>query len=463
MTKQQSTNNLEDILLGCLLGHKSPLVPIYMSARKFARHTAILAQSGSGKSFFLGRLIEELLLKADCRVIILDPNSDFVRIDEINEDAWEDSILRSWFLPSDTLKSFAEGWKKIPKAIFTNRTLGSSELPFRVMWSSLNEHEAATLMQIDPHRDAGQYWFLIAVLAIASREYPDGFNFFNFENVAQKLAQVKLERGQVDPSWQKIDSFERFRLFTAEADIGIFLTKLDVLSSWGLWGNRDEAGEKSTNLVASSSDDLRLYLKNRFLSNAAACKLVTIDLQSLDSWREQQLVTALVLDSAWDWARRSQALRLEDLSGPWEQQRTPIFIVIDEAHNLAPASAATVDIVHEQLVRIAAEGRKYDLFLLVVTQNPRKIDPNVLSQCENICILKLSSERDLKSISDVFGYPPVEVAKPSVDFNKGDALLTGPFVKFPLLLHAFPRRTQQGGKGLSNNWASRGKINGKQV
>lgn len=52
---------------------------VMVPAEAMAYHTAIIAQSGSGKSFFLGRLVEEILLQTKARCLILDPNADFRR------------------------------------------------------------------------------------------------------------------------------------------------------------------------------------------------------------------------------------------------------------------------------------------------------------------------------------------------------------------------------------------------
>ncbi len=125
----------EPLLLGSLLGYKKPLVPIPLPSKEFSKHTAILAQSGSGKSFFLGRLIEELLLKTECKVLILDPNSDFVRIHEVEQGAWEDEVLKPWFTSEDTLEKFEQGWNGIGKLTLTNRSLEDVALPLRVLWS----------------------------------------------------------------------------------------------------------------------------------------------------------------------------------------------------------------------------------------------------------------------------------------------------------------------------------------
>jgi type IV secretory pathway VirB4 component len=70
-----------------------------VSADLMDSHTVIVAQSGSGKSFFLGRLIEELLMRTKCRCLIFDPDGDFSRMDQINEDVWQESsynFVFSW-------------------------------------------------------------------------------------------------------------------------------------------------------------------------------------------------------------------------------------------------------------------------------------------------------------------------------------------------------------------------------
>ena len=64
-------------------GQHVPEDLVHVAAPHIGRHTLIVAQSGSGKSFFLGRLIEEILLRTHSRCVILDPNADFRRVNEI--------------------------------------------------------------------------------------------------------------------------------------------------------------------------------------------------------------------------------------------------------------------------------------------------------------------------------------------------------------------------------------------
>jgi hypothetical protein len=95
-----------------------------------ANHTAIIAQSGSGKSFFLGRLIEEIVLKTRARCIIFDPNADFRKFDEVEKDGlWKkakyDLLTRRGKLPHEGSQSeFKEKWSLISK-LMKSRSMDS--------------------------------------------------------------------------------------------------------------------------------------------------------------------------------------------------------------------------------------------------------------------------------------------------------------------------------------------------
>ena len=60
--------------------------PMTLDAGGFDRHTFLCGQSGSGKSYALGLVLEQLLLETDLRIVILDPNSDCARLGELRDD-----------------------------------------------------------------------------------------------------------------------------------------------------------------------------------------------------------------------------------------------------------------------------------------------------------------------------------------------------------------------------------------
>jgi len=147
---------------------------------------------------------------------------------------------------------------------------------------------------------------------------------------------------------------------------------------------------------------------------------------------EQQLVVALsVLDELWE--RR--------------EERRPVLLVIDEAHNLASPTldSALAVAVRERLIQIAAEGRKFGLWLLLSTQRPSKIHPGIISQCDNLTLMKMSSPIDLVELGTYFGYAPAELIGRSPWFRQGEALFAGGFVPAPTLVKMNARLTPEGG------------------
>jgi DNA helicase HerA-like ATPase len=81
--------------------------------------------------------------------------------------------------------------------------------------------------------------------------------------------------------------------------------------------------------------------------------------------------------------------------GLWSDGASPLLFVCEEAHRYAPADK-TVGFgpTKRALSRIAKEGRKYGVFLGLVTQRPAEIDPNIISQCSTLFVMRLSNDRD---------------------------------------------------------------------
>jgi DNA helicase HerA-like ATPase len=147
---------------------------------------------------------------------------------------------------------------------------------------------------------------------------------------------------------------------------------------------------------------------------------------------DEHLVVALaVLDDLW--AKR--------------EQRRPLLIVIDEAHNLcAPdAESPLARAVRDRIVQIAAEGRKFGLWLLLSTQRPSKVHPGILSQCDNLALMKMSSPVDLAELATVFGFAPAALLERSPAFRQGEALFAGGFVPAPTVARMRARLTEEGG------------------
>jgi uncharacterized protein len=144
---------------------------------------------------------------------------------------------------------------------------------------------------------------------------------------------------------------------------------------------------------------------------------------------------------------RAAALAVLDHLWSTREQRKPVLIVIDEAHNICPPDPVTPveQVLTERVIQIAAEGRKYGLWLLLSTQRPTKIHPNALTQCDNLGLMRMSSPRDLDELANLFGYAPPEMLAASPRFAQGQALFAGGFVAQPSFIQIGPRLTHEGG------------------
>ena len=141
------------------------------------------------------------------------------------------------------------------------------------------------------------------------------------------------------------------------------------------------------------------------------------------------------------------ALRKETVtSGEKGKERfPPVFVVVEEAHNFAPAQ--TEDETYPSrtvLRRVATEGRKFGFGLCVISQRPSRLDPTVLSQCNSQLILRIVNPNDqiyirntVESLaeSDLYALP---------ELSQGEALISGAMVTIPSLIKIRTRESQEG-------------------
>jgi DNA helicase HerA-like ATPase len=72
-----------------------------------------------------------------------------------------------------------------------------------------------------------------------------------------------------------------------------------------------------------------------------------------------------------------------------------MLFVCEEAHRYAAADHAIgFGPTRRALLRIAKEGRKYGVFLGLVTQRPAELDPTIISQCSTLFAMRMANDRD---------------------------------------------------------------------
>ncbi|WP_175584359.1 ATP-binding protein [Nocardia cyriacigeorgica] len=342
----------------------APGGPARLLPKRFNRHTFWCGQSGSGKTYALGVVLEQLIAHTALPVVIFDPNSDFIRLGEMPAESTGPTADALRKRNIRVLRPNAENPDSLLRARFTTMPLSSK----------------AAILQIDP---------------IADRE-----EFNELLHIGPLLASSELD--QWLPDLRDSGTAAQRRLAQRVENLGLL--------DWEVWALENVA---VTEVVAERPD------------------ATVLDLGGF-STPEQQLVVALsLLDELW--ARR--------------EERKPVLLVIDEAHNLASPrlDSAIAIAVRERLIQIAAEGRKFGLWLLLSTQRPSKVHPGIISQCDNLALMKMTSPVDLAELGTYFGYAPAALLARSPWFRQGEALFAGGFVPAPALVKVNARITREGG------------------
>lgn len=131
----------------------------------------------------------------------------------------------------------------------------------------------------------------------------------------------------------------------------------------------------------------------------------------------------------------------------------PLLIVVDEAHRFLPEGGDTS--CHRILKRVAKEGRKYGVGLMVVTQRPSEIDATVLSQCGTMIALRTTNSGDRARVSAAFPDDLGGLVDLLPSLRTGEGLFVGEAMFVPSRVRVRLTHTSNGGADpkVSNRWS----------
>lgn len=117
----------------------------------------------------------------------------------------------------------------------------------------------------------------------------------------------------------------------------------------------------------------------------------------------------------------------------------PWLLVLEEAHNyLRPYRAEEdlgISLSRESFERIAKEGRKFGLSLIIASQRPRDVSDTVLSQCANFIVHRIQNPEDIEYFRRIVPIGSREMLDQVPILDAGDALLLGSAVNVPSRVH----------------------------
>ena len=132
----------------------------------------------------------------------------------------------------------------------------------------------------------------------------------------------------------------------------------------------------------------------------------------------------------------------------------PVFFVVEEAHILAPQNRNPNS--KYWITRIAREGRKFGLGLCLVSQSPKSVDGETLSQANNMIILRIVEPKDQKHVQTASESLSEDLVKQLPSLNIGEALVLGLMTKVPTLvkINEFKGRQHGGDLNIVEQWTS---------
>ena len=471
-------------------GHQQESDLVLVPCEGLAQHTAIIAQSGSGKSFFLGRLVEEMLTSTKMRCLIFDPNADFRRVHELAPDSlWHDAsynlMRRLGKLPHEKAKGeFEEKWNKVSKLIQTNSLEASRGEPYQALRVPLTSLSVEFLTgDVGPNLRAQLehcHLFVQALSDILELNWKIQAKANTLLNHAEDLLNKseKLTDSQFEEEISRITDIgendyaglsEKGRFPFLEYGISASAKRELIEAIVAQASKRLDASRRYI-----SPDASRYYFArarqyeaanlldtsittNKAHGETAPPRIEVVDLPAIPDKASRQLaVNALLMK---EWRRVQEAWSTALLLPENDDVRVPTLIVVDEAHNLMPAQPTGKEevIIRDQFRMIVAEGRKYGIYLMVVSQRPDKLDPAILGECQNRAVLRLSSAAVLNLTHDVLGLDdvPRQMLERTLSFGPGRVLLSGEWADGrPTMFYSAARRTIEGGRNLrSAHWA----------
>lgn len=264
--------------------------------------------------------------------------------------------------------------------------------------TQLTDSQNAGFIQIDEYTAEG-----INEMKLASGTYFD----YRFLKTAAEIVLLEEEaKGNL-----------RIREFTST-----LMTRLDVF----LHNEECDFMRANESDIYANEED---YLKKVFFISKSDNKnqLITIDSSEVGN-DILELMTSVVSRIFFDYRKKEQGD---------DRRKHPIHLVLDEAHRYIRKDADYIlrDNIFE---KIAREGRKYSLFLLISSQRPSELSQTVLSQCGNYIVHRIQNEVDMNYIYSVLPYFSADYVNKIKQAVPGEALVFGNCVPMPLMVKISP-------------------------
>ena len=394
-------------------------LPVALDAgRMVLRHGAVVGSTGSGKTTTVVEVLQQFARSGwpAANIVVVDPHGEYAA--SLGNDVAVRSVLGIgndrlqvpyWALPADDIMAVFAG------TIGTHTT----QTRFRELVAKARREFAESAE-----------WLTLDTVAITS----DTPVPFDIRPVWHKLDSENNETRDVknDPTTARIeDSGDAASLTPARfAAYGQGGAAPHQSPMFGVHGRTPELlrlGLSDTRLaffqeppVEFSGDDPLVGVLVSWLGGARPVSV--LDFSGVPA-RASELAIGVILNLLFE-----AAIRSDPETGGVGRPR-PVLVVLEEAHRYLGSEAAPI--ARAAANRIAREGRKYGVGLMLVTQRPSELPDTALAQCGTLVAMRLTNAADQAKIAAALPDSVSGLAQVLPSLRTGEAVVTGESLVIP--------------------------------
>jgi len=406
---QDSVSAEESFCFAKLSSNKNVAVPINGN-KFFNKHIAIVGSTGSGKSHTLTTIIQKAINEKsgsfslnNSHVILFDIHSEYKSaFPEANFINTTNLVLPYWLLNSEELEEFfldTEANDHNQRYIFKECVVEDRKSRFTGTAAEKN----------NIHYDSPLYFDINAVLKSAIDKNTETIDTGEVYASGPKKGEPKTVQGSL---YGKLTNFVN-RLENKVND-----SRLDFL-----------LGDRVKTITFEKTLETLLGYNTDKPSNITVIDLSGVPFEVLSI--TVSLISRLIFEYGYFYKR------LRAAKNPDEKINNdiPILLVYEEAHKYVPNSELMkYRSSKKSIERIAKEGRKYGVTLLLASQRPSEISETIFSQCNNFIAMRLTNPVDQGYVKKLLPDTLGSLVDQMTSFKQGEALIVGESIILPSII-----------------------------
>lgn len=369
----------------------------YVDGNKlFQRHAALLGSTGSGKSWTVASILERSSKLPSSNLVVFDLHGEYKELsyakqlripgpDEVDTD--DDSLLflPYWLLNSEEIQS-----------LFVDRSEFSAHNQVVIVQDAITEQKKAFL-QTNGRSDLLQAFTLDSPIPYSLDNVIGKLRFLNEERIPGAQAG-KEKNGPFNGEFSRL--LVRMASRLQDRRYGFLFNSPDKYNQYG-----------SLSMIAETLMGFGNQKKN--------IKVIDFSEVPADILPVIIGLVARIIYQVQFWTN--------------PESRRPVAFVCDEAHLYLPRKEGNP--VERRAVeafeKIAKEGRKYGVALMIVSQRPSDVSTTILSQCNNIISLRLTNADDQATVRKLLPESLESLLEALPIMDVGEAMVVGDSVLLP--------------------------------